>query len=145
MQKIWKFSAFSLEFKSFSWSLEQFFLTVGQNNFGNKIPFSPFFKYFVRCVTRGKTKDLRKTFFNAENQAGYLTWPIFFHELYLVKEPICYTIFEPYLFKANHQSCKMKTKSGIFYSLFFESNLSSSTADFCIINFILIKDLYQVY
>ena len=27
-------------FKSFSQSLEQFFLTVGQNNFGNKIPFS---------------------------------------------------------------------------------------------------------
>ena len=27
-------------FKSFSRSLEQFFLTVGQNNFGNKIPFS---------------------------------------------------------------------------------------------------------
>ena len=26
-------------FKSFSKSLEQFFLTVGQNNFGNKIPF----------------------------------------------------------------------------------------------------------
>ena len=26
-------------FKSFSCSLEQFFLTVGQNNFGNKIPF----------------------------------------------------------------------------------------------------------
>ena len=26
------------DFKSFSWSLEQFFLTVGQNNFGNKIP-----------------------------------------------------------------------------------------------------------
>ena len=27
-------------FKSFSWSLEHFFfLTVGQNNFGNKIPF----------------------------------------------------------------------------------------------------------
>ena len=25
-------------FKSFSWSVEQFFLTVGQNNFGNKIP-----------------------------------------------------------------------------------------------------------
>ena len=32
-----KFSAFSLEY-SFSRSLEQFFLTVGQNNFGNKIP-----------------------------------------------------------------------------------------------------------
>ena len=28
-----------LNFKSFSRSLEQFFLTVGQNNFGNKIPF----------------------------------------------------------------------------------------------------------
>ncbi len=26
-------------FKSFSQSLEQFFLTVGPNNFGNKIPF----------------------------------------------------------------------------------------------------------
>ena len=26
-------------FKSFSRSLEQFFLTVGQNNFANKIPF----------------------------------------------------------------------------------------------------------
>ena len=31
--------AFSLEFQNFfSRSLEQFFLTVGQNNFGNKIP-----------------------------------------------------------------------------------------------------------
>ena len=29
-------------FKSFSQSLEQFFLTVGQNNFGNKIPLSLF-------------------------------------------------------------------------------------------------------
>ena len=26
-------------FRSFSWSIELFFLTVGQNNFGNKIPF----------------------------------------------------------------------------------------------------------
>ena len=30
-------------FVSFSQSLEQFFFTVGQNNFGNKIPFSIFF------------------------------------------------------------------------------------------------------
>ena len=29
----------SSNFQSFSQSLEQFFLTVGQNNFGNKIPF----------------------------------------------------------------------------------------------------------
>ena len=34
-------------FKSFSRSLEQFFLTVGQNNFGNKIPF--FFKKLITC------------------------------------------------------------------------------------------------
>ena len=27
-------------FKSFSQTLEQFFLTVGQNNFGKKIPYS---------------------------------------------------------------------------------------------------------
>ena len=31
--------------KSFSWSLEQFFLTVGQNNFGNKIPLISKFIY----------------------------------------------------------------------------------------------------
>ena len=30
-----------LQPRSFSRSVEQFFLTVGQNNFGNKIPFSP--------------------------------------------------------------------------------------------------------
>ena len=34
-----KFLPAALNFKSFSRSLEQFFLTVGQNNFGNKIPF----------------------------------------------------------------------------------------------------------
>ena len=31
----------ALNFKSFSRSLKQLFLTVGQNNFGNKIPFIP--------------------------------------------------------------------------------------------------------
>ena len=34
-------------FKSFSRSLEQFFLTVGQNNFGNKIPYH----IAMHCVT----------------------------------------------------------------------------------------------
>ena len=34
-----KFANSASNFKSFSRSLEQFFLTVGQNNFGNKIPF----------------------------------------------------------------------------------------------------------
>ena len=38
-QNFCKFSAFSLEFQIFSQLLQQFFLTVGQNNFGNKIPF----------------------------------------------------------------------------------------------------------
>ena len=33
----------AMNFKSFSRSLEQFFLTVGQNNFGNKIPFPSIF------------------------------------------------------------------------------------------------------
>ena len=36
-------------FKSFSWSLEQFFLIVGQNNFGNKIPFLLFQRYVSRA------------------------------------------------------------------------------------------------
>ena len=38
ISKFWKFSAFNLEFQSFSRSLEHFFLIVGQNNFVNKIP-----------------------------------------------------------------------------------------------------------
>ena len=40
-QKFGNFSAFSLKVQKFYWSLDKFFLTVGQNNFGNKIPFSP--------------------------------------------------------------------------------------------------------
>ena len=40
-----KFSAFSLELQNFSRSLKQFFLTVGTNNFGNKIPLSISEKY----------------------------------------------------------------------------------------------------
>ena len=39
-QTFWKFLAFSLEFLNFSRSPEQFFLTVVQNNFGNKIPWN---------------------------------------------------------------------------------------------------------
>ena len=43
-----KYVLHSLEFQSFTRSLEQFFLTVGQNNFGNKIPFL-------------KTQDIKNT------------------------------------------------------------------------------------
>ena len=44
--------------ESFSWWLEQFFLTVGQNNFGNKIPFLSFSEwqrqwFYCRTVGRG--------------------------------------------------------------------------------------------
>ena len=38
-------------FKSFSQSLEQFFLAVGQNNFGNKIPFrTTYVKHFSQSL-----------------------------------------------------------------------------------------------
>ena len=43
-QKFCNFSAFSLEFQKFSRSLDKFFLKVGQNNFGNKIPIAHFLK-----------------------------------------------------------------------------------------------------
>ena len=44
-----KFLAFSLNFKFFPWLLEQFFLTVGQKNFGNKIPFLLLFLWQTRA------------------------------------------------------------------------------------------------
>ena len=39
LKNFWNSRPSASNFKSFSLSLEQFFLTVGQNNFGNKIPF----------------------------------------------------------------------------------------------------------
>ena len=42
-EKLLKFEAEGREFAKFLRSLEQFFLTAGQNNFGNKIPFLEFF------------------------------------------------------------------------------------------------------
>ena len=56
-------------FKSFSQSLEQFFLTVGQNNFGNKIPYFFmqlhfhdifFYKKYILDTTRLVVLKLRK-------------------------------------------------------------------------------------
>ena len=43
-------------FKSFSWSVEQFFLTVGQNNFGNKIP-SPESRIICKNVLIIQTRE----------------------------------------------------------------------------------------
>ena len=45
-------------FKSFSQSLEQFFLTIGQNNFCNKIPFLP--KLFWPTVRKNCSSDCEK-------------------------------------------------------------------------------------
>ena len=41
LKKIPNSGPLALNFKSFTQSLEQFFLPEGQNNFGNKIPFLP--------------------------------------------------------------------------------------------------------
>ena len=46
-QTIHVFEIFYLSKVNFSRSLEQFFLTVGQNNFGNKIPFLANWKFNV--------------------------------------------------------------------------------------------------
>ena len=49
----------ALNFKSFSQSLEAFFLTVGQNNFGNKLPFynRKFFFIQTQKYVRGYQKS----------------------------------------------------------------------------------------
>ena len=55
----------ALNFKSFSRSLEQFFLTVGQNNFGNKIPL-----LFFKLQNASEDKDLKC--FYAHNNSPWL-------------------------------------------------------------------------
>ena len=47
----WKFSVFSLKFQKFFLITKQFFLTVGQNNFGNKIPFGEILCFIERWRT----------------------------------------------------------------------------------------------
>ena len=48
------------KFKSFSRSVEQFFLTVGQNNFGNKIPNfqATVFSRDIRCSNINKIEEM---------------------------------------------------------------------------------------
>ena len=50
-----------LAFKSFSRSLEQFFLTVGQNNFGNKIPIflRNYWQNFIHIISYQKDPNWR--------------------------------------------------------------------------------------
>ena len=58
-QKFCKLSAFNIEFQKFFWSLEQFFLTISHNNFGNKIPFkwgsSKIDRRLILCQSKPKT------------------------------------------------------------------------------------------
>ena len=73
----------ALNFKSFFRSLEQFFLSVGQNNFGNKIPFStPFSEWNSDWVN--KTPTLHKVFqFCALRKWNFLS--LFFISLFRQK------------------------------------------------------------
>ena len=56
-EKLLKFEAEGREFANFLRSLEQFFLTAGQNNFGNKIPF--ILGKRKRGKTKAKTSELK--------------------------------------------------------------------------------------
>ena len=61
-------------FKSFSQSLKQFFLTVGQNNFGNKIPFGKFVNYllplfFVHTVDKMEERCVWEATTNVQSNA----------------------------------------------------------------------------
>ena len=65
-------------FKSFSRSLEQFFLTVGQNDFGNKIPFQLIF---------------------ADAESAFLHWQ-FWHDIYQMSGIFVFFIFPTFFFKS---------------------------------------------
>ena len=61
-------------FNFFSRSQEQFFLTVGQNNFGNKIPFGKFVKYllplfFVHAVDKMEERCVWEATTNVQSNA----------------------------------------------------------------------------
>ena len=68
-QNFCKFSAFSLEFQKFSQSLEQFFLTVGQNNFDNKTPLCipPLHKHTVLITEKSFICDICGKGFTKKN------------------------------------------------------------------------------
>ena len=73
-QKFSKFSTFRLEFQKFSRSLKQFFLTVGQNNFDNKIPFSVHRKKFSPkyLVMRRKQNENNENYLPDKNSFAAL-------------------------------------------------------------------------
>ena len=59
-------------FKSFSRSPEQPFLTVGQNNFGNKIPDSFFWIFFIFCFADGLREKEKKELFPVVKQVSIM-------------------------------------------------------------------------
>ena len=62
-------------FKSFSRSLEQFFLTVGHNNFGNKIPFQNFY-HFYKTFDHSDEKLFLRITLTIVKVSSFLRWAI---------------------------------------------------------------------
>ena len=76
-------------FKSLSRSLEQFFLTVGQNNFGNKIPFSVLTSFiFYRMPPSVKIVSVDMSHRNLE-ELSLCCSPNFVTHLYLNDNRLC--------------------------------------------------------
>ena len=61
--------------QSFSRSLEQFFLTVGQNNFGNKIPLQNFY-HFYKTFDHADEKLFLRITLTIVKVSSFLRWAI---------------------------------------------------------------------
>ena len=79
-------------FKSFSWSLEQFFLTVGQYYFGNWIPFLNRRKTVAILMTLFQTWGLP---FEKKSLLSW-TWTMFIRTIPLHKKDACKTSYLPW-------------------------------------------------
>ena len=81
-------------FKSFSRSLEQFFLTVGQNNFGNKIPFLKlvlYIKWQVLDLQINYIKDKLNWAFDKKNRINFTLKKEFFKNTIFILQPRVFT------------------------------------------------------
>ena len=85
-QNVCKFSAFS-SFKIFSRSLQQFFLIVGQNNFGNKIPFLSLHLIFFSLENKISTKFLTTFIFLGHKYYHFLYGKRYYFSFFLVPSP----------------------------------------------------------
>ena len=106
-------------YKSFSWSLEQIFLTVSQNNFGNKIPLalnalqSFYKKYFSALFSK---KHIYYCFWDLVFLTFWLCWKISLSKR--IKNPIwvLWNILKKES-QSKKKSCKMFKKVFIFFIL----------------------------